>query len=76
VEGPRSQSLEDPGVAIPDVTEKRAVLHLALRAPKGQAIVVDGEDVMPGVHAVLDKMADFSRRMSGRSRGSTVAKTL
>jgi glucose-6-phosphate isomerase len=48
-----------------NVTEKRAVLHVALRAPKGQAIVVDGEDVVPQVHAVLDKMADFSRRVRG-----------
>jgi len=48
-----------------NVTEQRAVLHVALRAPKGQAIVVDGEDVVPQVHAVLDKMADFSRRVRG-----------
>jgi glucose-6-phosphate isomerase len=48
-----------------NVTEKRAVLHVALRAPKGQAIVVDGEDVVPQVHAVLDKMADFSSRVRG-----------
>jgi glucose-6-phosphate isomerase len=40
-----------------NVTEKRAVLHVALRAPKGQSIIVDGEDVVPQVHAVLDKMA-------------------
>ena len=46
-----------------NVTEKRAVLHVALRAPKGQSIVVDGEDVVPQVHAVLDKMADFSNRV-------------
>ena len=48
-----------------NVTEKRAVLHVALRAPRGQSIVVDGEDVVPQVHAVLDKMADFSQRVSG-----------
>ncbi len=48
-----------------NVTEKRAVLHVALRTPKGQTIVVDGEDVVPQVHAVLDKMADFSRRVRG-----------
>ena len=48
-----------------NVTEKRAVLHVALRAPKGQSIVVDGEDVVPQVHAVLDKMADFSNRVRG-----------
>src|SRR5262249_29046785 len=43
-----------------NVTEKRAVLHVALRAPRGQRIVVDGEDVVPAVHEVLDRMADFS----------------
>jgi glucose-6-phosphate isomerase len=44
-------------------TEDRAVLHIALRAPKGQAIVVDGEDVVPQVHAVLERMADFAERV-------------
>jgi glucose-6-phosphate isomerase len=48
-----------------NVTEKRAVLHVALRAPKGQSIVVDGVDVVPQVHAVLDKMADFCNRVRG-----------
>jgi glucose-6-phosphate isomerase len=48
-----------------NVTEKRAVLHVALRAPKGQSIVMDGEDVVPQVHAVLDKMAKFSNRVRG-----------
>src|SRR5208337_3567468 len=43
-----------------NVTENRAVLHVALRAPKGTSIVVDGANVVPQVHAVLDKMADFS----------------
>ena len=43
-----------------NITENRAVLHVALRAPKGASIVVDGENVVPQVHAVLDKMADFS----------------
>jgi glucose-6-phosphate isomerase len=43
-----------------NVTENRAVLHVALRAPKGESIVVDGEDVVPQVHAVLDKMAAFA----------------
>src|SRR5215469_12956394 len=43
-----------------NVSEKRAVLHVALRAPKGASIIVDGQNVVPGVHAVLDKMADFS----------------
>src|SRR5215467_7595699 len=46
-----------------NITENRAVLHIALRAPKGASIVVDGENVMPQVHAVLDKMADFSNRV-------------
>ena len=55
-----------------NVTEKRAVLHVALRAPKGQSIAVDGEDVVPQVHAVLDKMADFSARVrSGEWKGHT-----
>ncbi|MGA2984010.1 MAG: glucose-6-phosphate isomerase [Terriglobia bacterium] len=55
-----------------NVTEKRAVLHVALRAPQGQSIVVDGEDVVPQVHAVLDKMADFSHRVrSGEWKGYT-----
>jgi len=53
-------------------TEKRAVLHVALRAPKGASIVVDGENVVPQVHAVLDKMADFSNRVrSGEWKGHT-----
>ena len=55
-----------------NVTEKRAVLHVALRAPKGTSIVVDGENVVPQVHAVLDKMADFSNRVrSGEWKGHT-----
>jgi len=55
-----------------NVTEQRAVLHVALRAPKGQAIFVDGEDVVPPVHAVLDKMAAFSRRVrDGEWKGHT-----
>ena len=44
-----------------NVSEKRAVLHVALRAPRGASIMVDGENVVPGVHAVLDRMADFCR---------------
>ena len=48
-----------------NVTENRAVLHVALRAPKGQTILVEGADVVPQVHAVLDKMADFSNRVRG-----------
>ncbi|MGA9750659.1 MAG: glucose-6-phosphate isomerase [Acidobacteriota bacterium] len=55
-----------------NVTEKRAVLHVALRAPAGESIVVDGEDVVPGVHAVLDRMADFCTRVrSGEWKGHT-----
>ena len=46
-----------------NITENRAVLHVALRAPKGASIVVDGENVVPEVHAVLDKMSDFSDRV-------------
>jgi glucose-6-phosphate isomerase len=46
-----------------NITENRAVLHVALRAPKGASIVVDGTNVVPEVHAVLDKMADFSNRV-------------
>jgi glucose-6-phosphate isomerase len=53
-------------------TEDRAVLHVALRAPRGESIIVDGEDVVPEVHAVLDKMADFSNRVrSGAWKGHT-----
>ena len=55
-----------------NITENRAVLHVALRAPKGESIVVDGEDVVPGVHAVLDKMAGFADRVrSGEWKGHT-----
>jgi glucose-6-phosphate isomerase len=55
-----------------NITENRAVLHVALRAPKGTSIVVDGEDVVPQVHAVLDRMADFSHRVrSGDWKGHT-----
>ncbi len=48
-----------------NVTEKRAVLHVALRAPQGSSIVVDGENVVPQVHAVLDKMTGFCNRVRG-----------
>jgi glucose-6-phosphate isomerase len=55
-----------------NVTENRAVLHVALRAPKGASIIADGENVVPQVHAVLDKMADFSNRVcSGSWKGHT-----
>jgi glucose-6-phosphate isomerase len=55
-----------------NVTENRAVLHVALRAPKEEKIFVDGEDVVPAVHAVLDKMAAFSDRVrSGAWKGFT-----
>jgi len=55
-----------------NVTEKRAVLHVALRAPRGASILVDGQNVVPEVHAVLDKMAAFSNRVrSGEWKGHT-----
>jgi glucose-6-phosphate isomerase len=55
-----------------NVTENRAVLHVALRAPKGQQILVDGKDVVPEVHAVLDKMSAFCDRVrSGAWKGHT-----
>lgn len=55
-----------------NVTENRAVLHVALRAPRGATIVVDGENVVPRVHAVLDSMTDFSNKVrSGKWKGHT-----
>jgi glucose-6-phosphate isomerase len=55
-----------------NITENRAVLHIALRAPKGSVIMVDGKNVVPEVHAVLDKMANFSNRVrSGEWRGAS-----
>ncbi len=55
-----------------NVTEDRAALHVALRAPRGASIVVDGKDVVPEVHAVLDRMATFSSRVrSGDWTGHT-----
>jgi glucose-6-phosphate isomerase len=55
-----------------NITEKRAVLHTALRAPKDAVILVDGENVVPGVHAVLDKMAAFADKVrSGEWKGHT-----
>jgi glucose-6-phosphate isomerase len=55
-----------------NITENRAVLHIALRAPKGASILVDGKNVVPEVHAVLDKMKSFSKRVrSGAWKGFT-----
>ena len=55
-----------------NITENRAVLHVALRAPKGESILVDGADVVPEVHAVLDKMSAFAERVrSGAWKGHT-----
>jgi glucose-6-phosphate isomerase len=55
-----------------NVTENRAVLHVALRSPRGASIVVDGENVVPQVHTILEKMADFSHRVrSGVWKGHT-----
>ena len=55
-----------------NITENRAVLHVALRAPKDEQIMVDGVDVVPEVHAVLDKMAAFADRVrSGEWKGAT-----
>jgi glucose-6-phosphate isomerase len=55
-----------------NITENRAVLHVALRAPKGERIVVDGGDVVPGVHTVLDKMSGFAESVrSGEWKGHT-----
>jgi glucose-6-phosphate isomerase len=55
-----------------NITEKRSVLHTALRAPRDASIFVDGENVVPKVHAVLDRMADFASRLrSGEWKGHT-----
>ncbi len=55
-----------------NTTENRAVLHVALRAPQSESIKVDGEDVVPEVHKVLDKMAEFADRVrSGAWKGYT-----
>ena len=55
-----------------NLTENRAVLHVALRAPKGDSIIVDGEDVVPQVHAVLEKMSSFAEKIrSGEWKGHT-----
>jgi glucose-6-phosphate isomerase len=55
-----------------NLTENRAVLHVALRAPKGAVIEVDGQNIVPQVHAVLDRMAEFTNRIrSGAWKGHT-----
>jgi len=55
-----------------NVTENRAVLHVALRAPRGEKIILDGQDVVPEVHKVLDAMAAFSSRVrDGSWKGHT-----
>ncbi len=55
-----------------NITEKRAVLHVALRAPKDASIIVDGKNVVPEVHAVLDAMTAFAKRVrSGAWKGHT-----
>jgi glucose-6-phosphate isomerase len=55
-----------------NITERRAVLHVALRAPKNASILVDGKNVMPEVHAVLDRMENFSNRVrTGDWKGHT-----
>src|SRR5512136_983138 len=58
-----------------NVTEKRAVLHVALRAPKGESIFVDGVNVVPMIQTVLDKMTEFAQRVrSGEWKGYTGAR--
>ena len=55
-----------------NVSEQRAVMHVALRAPRGASILVDGENVVPTVHTVLDRMADFANRIrNGAWKGQT-----
>jgi glucose-6-phosphate isomerase len=55
-----------------NVTENRAALHVALRAPRGRSILVDGKNIVPDVHVVLDKMAEFADRVrSGQWKGYT-----
>jgi hypothetical protein len=55
-----------------NVSEQRAVLHVALRAPRGASILVDGKNVVPDVHSVLDRMTDFAHRVRGGSwKGAT-----
>jgi len=59
-----------------NATERRAVLHVALRAPRGAHIEVDGADVVPNVHAVLDAMADFATRLRGGTRTGHTGKRI
>src|SRR6185369_7524759 len=55
-----------------NITENRAVLHVALRAPRNATILMDGKNVVPDVHAVLDKMSGFVKRVrSGEWKGHT-----
>ena len=55
-----------------NITEGRAAFHMALRAPKGSVMRIDGHDVVPDVHAVLDHMGEFARRLrDGTWRGHT-----
>jgi glucose-6-phosphate isomerase len=55
-----------------NLTENRSVLHVALRAPRGTSVIVDGKDVVPEIHAVLKAMADFSSQVrSGAWKGHT-----
>ena len=59
-----------------NITEGRAVLHTALRAPKTKSVIVDGEDVIPQVHAVLEKMESFARKVRGGEWKGHTGKTI
>src|ERR1700732_1548075 len=50
-----------------NITERRAAFHVALRAPKGSVMRIDGHDVVPDVHAVLDHMGEFAQRLRDRT---------
>ncbi len=68
--GVRERAGEMFGGAKINTTEDRAVLHTALRAPRGASVLVDGENVVPAVHDVLDRMSDFADRVrNGAWRG-------
>jgi glucose-6-phosphate isomerase len=57
-----------------NISEQRTVLHVALRAPRAASILVDGENVVPAVHAVLDRMADFADHIrNGVWKGHTAS---